>query len=399
MPFPGKPAVRRKAPPPPRKFVLAKALYDFEPENNDEELAFKEGDEIEVIERNAILEEDGWCRARLKGSKKVGLAPLEYLEIDEKASTANKPTVTAENSQPIPANPHSQLSSANAGYAADGTAIAGLMATGAPGPSQLSGASASSHQTSNSIDGTSAPTSAHNMNKLGKAMQVTGLALGTVGTAAAVIPYVQGFDTQAQPLEITDVQFISDHTQDTGLSTGSQTLIADEVNVTPDPIGSTEAVQDKYVATATPPPITDLSAFSSTPFEAQLPPDGSNSMVDLVAIDPYFAAQDPAVASTPDFSSTLAAAGIPQEVSDEADPEYATPIAVSPFAAQAVPVVPNPGVGAMAIPTEPAVPVDDQSPPVTGMTQQSTESVVNNADLASWEAGNQADNTAHDMDD
>ena len=366
FPFPGKPAVRRKAPPPPKKFVLAKALYDFEPENNDEELAFKEGDEIEVIERNAILDEDGWCRARLKGSKKLGLAPLEYMEIDEKASTANKPTVT-EN----PAH--------------------------APGPSQISGASASSLQTSNSIGGTSAPISAHNMNKLGKAMEVAGLALGTVGTAAAVIPYVQGSDTQAQPLEVTDVQYISDPTQDTGLSVGSQTLIADEVNVTPDPIGSTEAVQDEYVAIATPPSITDLSAFSSTPFEAQIPPDGSNSVVDLVAIDPYFAAQDPAIASPPDFSSTLAAAGIPQEVSVEADPEYATPMAVSPFAAQAVPVVPNAGVGAMAIPREPPDLVDDQSPPVTVTTQQSTESVVDNAEWTSWEAGNQVDYTAYDM--
>lgn len=394
FPFPGKPAVRRKAPPPPKKFVLAKALYDFEPENKDEELAFKEGEEIEVIERNAILEEDGWCRARLKGSKKLGLAPLEYLEIDEKASTANKPTVTSPASQPIPANLHSQVGSANPGYAADGAAIAGLMGAGAPGPSQLSGASAFSHQTSNSNGGTSAPTSAHNTNKLGKAIEVAGLALGTVGTAAAVIPYVQDFDAQAQPLENTDVPFISDPTQDESLSTGSQNLIADEVNVTPDPIGSTEAVQDEYVATATPPPTTDLSAFSSTPFEAQLPPDGSNSVVGLGAIDPYFAAQDPAIASTPDFSSTLPAAGIPQEVSVEVDPEYATPMAVSPFAAQAVPVVPSPGVGAMAIPTESPDVVDDQSPPVTVMTQQSTESVVDNAEWTNWESENQVDYTA-----
>ena len=120
--------------------------------------------------------------------------------------------------------------------------------------------------------------------------------------------------------------------------------------------------------------------------------------MDLVAIDPYFAAQDRAIASTPDFSSTLAAAGIPQEVSVEADPEYATPIAVSPFAAQAVPVVPNPGVGAMAIPTEPPDLVDDQSPPVTLMTQQSTESVVDHAEWTSWEAESQTDYTTYDMD-
>lgn len=402
FPFPGKPAVRRKAPPPPKRFVLAKALYDFEPENNNEELAFKEGDEIEVIERNAVLEEDGWCRARLKGSKKLGLAPLEYLEIDEKTSTANKPTGAAENpahapaSQPMPANLHSHLSSANAGYAADGPAIVGLMAAGAPEPSQLSGGSACSHQTSNSIGSTSAPTSANNTNKLGKAMEVAGLALGTVGTAAAVIPYVQGTDTQAQPVETTAVQLISDPTQDTGLFTESQTLIADEVNVTTDPTSSTEAAQDEYIATATPPPITDLSAFSSTPFEAQFSLDGSNPVMDPVATDPYFAAQDPVLASVPDFSSSLVAAVIPQEVSVETDPGYAAPIAVSPFAAQALP---NPGVGAMATPTEPPDLAKNQSLPVTVMTQQSTESEVDNAEGTSWEVGSQTDYTAYDMDE
>ena len=405
FPFPGKPAVRRKAPPPPKKFVMAKALYDFEPENSDEELTFKEGEEIEVIERNAVLEEDGWCRARVKGSKKLGLAPLEYLEIDEKASTPNKPTGTAENpvhgptSQPMPANPHSHLSSASAAYAADGAAIAGLVTAGGPGPSQLSGGSPSSHQMSNSIGGTSTPTSAQNRNKIGKAMEVAGLALGTVGTAATVIPYVQGSDNQAQPQEITDIQLISDPTQATGFSTGPQTLIADEVDVTTDQICNTEAVQDEYVATATPPPITDLSAFSSAPFEAQIPPDGSNSLLDPVAIAPYFAAQDQDLASAPDFSSTLAAAGIPQEVSGEIDPEYAAPMAVSPFAAQAIPVVSNPGGEAMAIPKESPHLVGDQSPPVTVMTQQSTEGVVDNAGLESWEAGSQADHIAYDMDD
>ena len=382
FPFPGKPAVRRKAPPPPKKFVLAKAIFDFEPENIDEELAFKEGDEIEVIERNAVLEEDGWCKARLKGSKKLGLAPLEYLEIDEKASTANRPTGTAENSahapssQQIPANPHSNIKSASAGHAADVITIAGLMAAGAPGPSQLSGGPASSHQTSSSFVGTSAPTSAQKRNKVGKAMEVAGLALGTVGNAAAVIPYAQGSNFQAQPLGIADVQLIGDLTQGTGISTELQTLIVDEVNVMTDPTGSTEAVQDEHVTTATPPPIADLSAFSSSPFGAQFPPDGSNPGVDAVAIDPYFVAQDPALASAPGFSCPLAAAGIPQQVSVEADPEYGTPMAVSPFAVQAISVVSNPGVGAMAIPPEPPDLVDDQSPPLTVMTQQSTESVV-----------------------
>ena len=93
---PGTPVVRRKAPPPPKKFIAAKALFDFEPEvDNDEELAFKEGDAIEIIEKTAALEEEGWCRARFKGQKKLGLVPLEYLEIEEKATTAHKPPLPA----------------------------------------------------------------------------------------------------------------------------------------------------------------------------------------------------------------------------------------------------------------------------------------------------------------
>ena len=396
FPFPGRPAVRRKAPPPPKKFVPAKALYDFEPENNEEELAFKEGDEIEIIERNAVLEEDGWCRARVKGFKKLGLAPLEYLEIDEKASKANKLTGTAENpahahaSQPALAIQHSHSNSTNAGSAVDVASIAGPMTAEASKPSQLSGASNSSHQTSNSISpqlGTSTPTSAQNMNKVGKGIEVASLALATAGTAAAVIPYVQG----------SDVHPISDLSQNMSLCTESQTLVVDEDNVTIDPTDRTAVVQNEDVATATPPPITDLSAFSSTPFEAQLSFDASNPVVDPAAMGPYFAAQNSALASGPEFSSTLAATGVPLGVPVETDPEYAAPTTVSPFAPQILPVMSSPEVGVMATPTEYTDLVEDQSPPVTAMTQQSTESAVDNVERTSWEAENQADYTAHDM--
>ena len=75
------PATRRRAPPPPRKFPLAKALYDFGPEEEGgEELLFHEGDELEIVEKSEELEADGWCKARIKGTTHVGLAPLEYLE-------------------------------------------------------------------------------------------------------------------------------------------------------------------------------------------------------------------------------------------------------------------------------------------------------------------------------
>lgn len=76
-----RPPQRKRAPPPPRKFPLAKALYDFGPEEEGgEELLFHEGDELEIVEKSEELEADGWCKARVKGTTHVGLAPLEYLE-------------------------------------------------------------------------------------------------------------------------------------------------------------------------------------------------------------------------------------------------------------------------------------------------------------------------------
>ena len=75
-------AVRRKAPPPPRKVMLATALYSFEPEEADgDELTFNEGDVIEIVEKTKELEADGWCRARVKGQRRLGLVPLDYLEV------------------------------------------------------------------------------------------------------------------------------------------------------------------------------------------------------------------------------------------------------------------------------------------------------------------------------
>ena len=76
-----RPSVRRKAPPSLRKIINAVALYDFEAEGSDtEELAFRAGDVIEIVQKNAELERDGWCHARIKGQRKLGLAPLEYLQ-------------------------------------------------------------------------------------------------------------------------------------------------------------------------------------------------------------------------------------------------------------------------------------------------------------------------------
>jgi hypothetical protein len=61
--------------------TATKALLDFVPEDGaSEKLAFKRGDEIEIMLEDAELESDGWCKARIKGSTRIGLAPLDYLE-------------------------------------------------------------------------------------------------------------------------------------------------------------------------------------------------------------------------------------------------------------------------------------------------------------------------------
>lgn len=67
--------------------AVATAIHDFEPEEDNDTpestskgIAFKEGDEIKIVERNPVLK-DVWCRARLKGTTNVGLVPINYLEI------------------------------------------------------------------------------------------------------------------------------------------------------------------------------------------------------------------------------------------------------------------------------------------------------------------------------
>ena len=100
--------IRRRAPPPPR---TARALYDFEPdeeEDNDDELAFKEGDILEITAKSTDLEAEGWCKARIKGTRKVGLAPLEYLEMiapaPQPSSHTSAPSASAGPSQPTSAS-------------------------------------------------------------------------------------------------------------------------------------------------------------------------------------------------------------------------------------------------------------------------------------------------------
>ena len=74
-------SIRRKAPPPSSNIITATALYDFEPAEHDgEELAFRQGETIEIVERSRALEEDGWCRARIKDRRKVGLVLLDFVK-------------------------------------------------------------------------------------------------------------------------------------------------------------------------------------------------------------------------------------------------------------------------------------------------------------------------------
>ena len=103
-------AIRRKAPPPPKKIIVAKALYDFEPDaENEEELGFNEDDDLEIVEKTPAMDEDGWCKARVKGSKKVGLVPLEYLKIEEKKDVPG-PTRNRPGEVPAGAHPEQNLS-------------------------------------------------------------------------------------------------------------------------------------------------------------------------------------------------------------------------------------------------------------------------------------------------
>ena len=59
---------------------IARALYDFEPNEPGEGLSFKKGNMLEILDWPESREEDGWCRVRIQGQKRIGLAPLEYLQ-------------------------------------------------------------------------------------------------------------------------------------------------------------------------------------------------------------------------------------------------------------------------------------------------------------------------------
>ena len=96
---------------------------------------------------------------------------------------------------------------------------------------------------------------------------------------------------------------------------------------------STSASSDYYYdANPLPPPATDLSAYSGG-FEPQSPLTAPNPVADLAAIDPFYASTNPAVASAPDFQTTLATQEAVTASADTVAVENIGP--VSPFASLA----------------------------------------------------------------
>ena len=327
-PFPTKKPIRRKAPPPPAKkaIAIAKALYDFEPEeDNEEELAFKEGDDLEVVEKSAALEEEGWCKARVKGMKKVGLVPLEYLEVvgETPSSIAGKPTA------------HDTPAVATAITAVDPV----QPATSYPNDVHV-------HITTiNNQAAVDQPS------KAGKKIEVARLAVATAGAAAGIASYFQGREQysssssdgtqpvanddataqQGEPSTVEDNVAInneqygpSQENQNNYETTGITQNSTDTTNISEPNFANqnndpTTVLQDSNTNTnntTTASPV-DLSAYSSSPFDTQSPlsSDIPNPIADVAAVDPYFASQTPGSQVTaPDFNSFLAAATSTDEV-------------------------------------------------------------------------------------
>lgn len=294
-PFPAKKPIRRKAPPPPKKFISAKALYDFEPEeDNDEELAFKEGDDVEIIEKTAALEEEGWCRARVKGSKKLGLVPLEYLEIEEKPPTL-KPTAPSTTlsapSASVAYQPHHELHGSEAQTYYGTTSVDHPSEPGSIGStiydpsshhSYSSGYPPSSYPTNysdNSQMHISNSQQSHHTSKMGKKMEIAGLAVATAGAAAGIATYVQqvpssdpqptGADGQQQQpttenVTINEQDDPTENIQNTYDTTNStQTTVDPTIIITTPPLAPVADIDNS------PPQIADLSAYSASPFDPQ----------------------------------------------------------------------------------------------------------------------------------
>ena len=384
-PFPTKKPIRRKAPPPPAKKVIAiaKALYDFEPEeDNDEELAFKEGDDIEVVEKSTALKEEGWCKAMVKGMKKVGLAPLEYLEVvgEMPSSIAGKPAaydtpavataLTAVNPVQHELHGHEGQTPYSTTFAEHTGSDSGSTAHAHPSPS---GHPATSYPEDVHVHVTTVNNqgAVHHASKAGKNLDVAGLAVATAGAAAGIASYFQEREQyssspsggtqpvasneataqQGEPstveenVTINNEQFgprqeIQNNYETTGITQNNMdTTNMSEHNFTNnnnnDPTTVLQNSNTNNNPTAIIPPFTpqlstdntiaspvDLSAYSPSPIHPQSPlfSDVPNPIAGVAAVDPYFASQTPAAqVNAPDFNSFLAAA-----TAEQASPTSAT---------------------------------------------------------------------------
>ena len=301
FPFPTTPkptVIRRKAPPPPKKFVLAKGLYDFDPDPaNEEELGFKEDDEIEIIEKTAAMEEDGWCRARVKGSKRIGLVPLEYLKIEEKRPTPNASPAPA-SAPSIPLSHDLPVSAVHVAHTASGeTPVANAgQASAYHQSSVLTGSSLPlaqttvnfsqpvNHDSPQSISPPSQPFP--NKGDVSK-LEIAGLTVSTIKAAACVGELVEGAHGLGGGHKYTQIaEATSQQQQQTSsinrnghnmgrdrTNTGgdSQIDFGDQSNTstngqttTVDENGGTGLAEDS-------PPMVDLSAFGEAPFDPQIP--------------------------------------------------------------------------------------------------------------------------------
>ena len=367
--------VRRKAPPPPKKTVIAaKALYDFEPDDNEEEMAFKEGDDIEIIEKTAALEEEGWCRARIKGSKKSGLAPLEYLEI------IVAPVQTPGPPKPLAAAPISIPGSGFVPPQASEPSQNAATAQGIPLPS-------SQHPNPLSMQKLSAPGQTGPIevkNKIGK-WEVAGLSLAGIGATAGVAAVMQtakesaATHTKAEVVHSQQIpaedqsQISTSNSNDSDNSNpalqssqpstsqdqpppqdqmpsndqttpgtppqppaSEQTPAAtdNEAMASTSPTETTITSTDYYDDSTLPPPATDLSAFSGG-FEPLATINEVNPVADLAAVDPVYASINPAVASAPDLQTSPDAQAAVTATANSNAVEYFGPI--SPFASIATP--------------------------------------------------------------
>ena len=306
FPVPEKPkptVIRRKAPPPPKKFIPAKALYDFEPDaDNEEELGFHEDDEIEIIEKNATMDEDGWCRARVKGSKRIGLVPLEYLEIVE-----TKPAPAPAPSNPSPA--HSVQPSRPSGFS---------QATRPPMPPTPT----SSYQPVGDNKPQSAPYVSEaqarpqgpqpllTKSKIGK-FEVAGLSVATIAAAAGVATLIQGAGDHSSGSNNPHLAAgASQHHQqrpdltnqsDQNTTEDRSSPSGDGQNARGDQSTAPDTSNNNTIQAGDQSPVVDLSAFGEAPFAPQTPIAGPSVPITWNA-EPYFVNQDPVAAQATDFA-------------------------------------------------------------------------------------------------